>query len=48
MEIPKENKHLKQMIEIRDVKQPVLVNKNKKSMEESARDYIDYKTFHRP
>lgn len=36
---------LKQIIEIRDIKQPILINENIKSIEESAKEYVDYEAF---
>lgn len=34
-----------QMIDIRDIKQPILVETNKKSLHDSLTEYIDYETF---
>lgn len=36
---------IKQFIEIRDIKQPVLVNANIKNLEDVAKEYIDYEAF---
>lgn len=36
---------VKQIIEIRDIKQPILVNSTTKSLEEAAKEYVDYETF---
>lgn len=35
----------RQGLEIRDIKQPILVNQNTKSLEESAKEYMDYEVF---
>lgn len=47
MEVLMEGKRLRQFIEIRDIKQPILIGKNTKSMEKSAKEYIDYEVFHK-
>ncbi len=36
---------IRQIIEIRDIKQPILVNDNVKTLEDIAKDYVDYDIF---
>ena len=36
---------VKQFVEIRDIKQPILVNTNVEKLEDVAKEYMDYETF---
>lgn len=41
----KDKYEIEQIISIRDIKQPILVNKKMKSLEETMKEYIDYDVF---
>lgn len=43
--IPTDDKQLKQIIQIRDIKQSILSSKDMKSIKETNKEYIDYETF---